>query len=106
MKNLLPILPLGVHSWCSLGAGRMQDEAMAPSWAGGTGASVLAAAPVLRAAFCCGAQQPQVQLQPRKAAKGPLLSQLARVLRGLLELGNVRVVEEGKGRDHVDSLTW
>lgn len=107
MQTLLPVLLLGGHSWCSLGAGRMQDEAMAPSWAGVTRASVLAAAPVPRAALCWGAEtsprsSPSLERQPRDhcSLSWPGL------LRGLLRLGNMRVVEEGKRRDHVNSLTW
>lgn len=98
---------LRVHSWCSLRAGRMQEEAMAPSWAGGTRASVLAAAPVLGAALWWGAESspsssPCLERQPRDhcSLSWPGL------LRGLLGLGNMRVGEEGERRDHVDFLTW
>lgn len=68
---------------------------------------MLAAAPVLRAALCWGAEQPQAQPQPGKAAKGPLLSPLARALEGSAGTGECESSggREGKRRDHVDSLT-
>lgn len=53
----------------------------------------------------CG-EKTRVQPQPGRQPRYHCSLSWPGVLSGLLELGNMRVLEEGKRRDRVDSLTW